>query len=164
MTDPAARSVLLSSASLDDVRRRTGDHSDRTIAAACAIGLSYWATGRSPDGIDLTPGTLFADVLRWVDDGGSAPAGWEVGADGRSIAVPAGVAPADAQLALDDLADFPDRPVGTIGPVGPEARIKALTEWNDTAADRDRPTVVEMFREQARTRPDAVASSTITVH
>ncbi|MFD5141182.1 amino acid adenylation domain-containing protein [Streptomyces sp. NPDC058378] len=157
MTDPTPRSVLLSSASLDDVRRRTGDRSDRTIAAACAIGLSYWATGRSPEGIDLTPGTLFADVLRWVDDGGSAPAGWEVGADGRSIAVPAGVAPADAQLALDDLADFPDRPVGTIGPVGVEARIKALTEWNDTAADRDRPTVVEMFREQARARPDAVA-------
>ncbi|MDX3432761.1 amino acid adenylation domain-containing protein [Streptomyces sp. ME01-18a] len=157
MTDPAPRSVLLSSASLDDVRRRTGDRSDRTIAAACAIGLSYWATGRSPEGIDLTPGTLFADVLRWADDGGSAPAGWEVGADGRSIAVPAGVAPADAQLALDDLADFPDRPVGTIGPVGAEARIKALTEWNDTAADRDRPTVVEMFREQARARPDAVA-------
>ncbi|MFJ8861730.1 amino acid adenylation domain-containing protein [Streptomyces sp. NPDC102451] len=157
MTEPTARPVLLSPASLDDVRRRTGDYSDRTIAEACAIGLSYWATGRSPDGIDLTPGTLFADVLRWVDNGGSAPAGWEVGADGRSIHAPAGVAHADAQLALDDLADFPDRTVGTIAPVGAEARIKALTEWNDTTADRVRPTVVEMFREQARTRPDAVA-------
>ncbi|MFB4419693.1 non-ribosomal peptide synthetase [Streptomyces sp. QL37] len=157
MTDPTARPVSLSPTNLDDVRRRTGDRSDRTIAEACAIGLSYWATGRGPDGIDLTPATLFPDVLRWVDNGGSAPLGWEVGADGRSIRVPEGVAPADAQLALDDLADFPDRPLGSIGPVGPAARIRALTEWNDTHADRARPTVVEMFRERARTRPDAVA-------
>ncbi|MEU9064159.1 amino acid adenylation domain-containing protein [Streptomyces sp. NPDC048430] len=157
MTDPTARPVSLSPTSLDGVRRRTGDYSDRTITEACAIGLSYWATGRSPDGIDLTSGTLFPDVLRWVDNGGSAPVGWEVGADGRSIHAPEGVASADAQLALDDLADFPDRPLGTIGPFGPAARIKALTEWNDTGAERIRPTVVEMFREQARTRPDAVA-------
>ncbi|MFC9945665.1 non-ribosomal peptide synthetase [Streptomyces pratensis] len=157
MTDPSARSVLLSPACLDEVRRRTGDYSDRTIAQACAIGLSYWATGRSPDGIDLTSGTLFADVLRWADNGGSVTAGWEVRADGRTILVPEDVVPAEAQLALDDLADFPDRPVGTIGPVGAAARIRTLTEWNDTDADRVRPTVVEMFREQARNRPDAIA-------
>lgn len=63
----------------------------------------------------------------------------------------------DAQLALDDLADFPDRPIGTISPSGVAARLEALAEWNDTEADRVRPTIVEMFREQARTRPDAVA-------
>nr|APD71904.1 non-ribosomal peptide synthetase 5 [Streptomyces sp.] len=157
MTDQTARRVLLSPTSLEDIRRRTGGHSDRTIAEACAIGLSYWATGRSPDGIDLTPGTLFADVLRWAGNGGAAPAGWEVGADGRSIAAPEGVVQAEAQLALDDLADFPDRPVGTIGPVGAEARARALAEWNDTGTDRIRPTIVDMFREQARKRPDAVA-------
>ncbi|MFC8225245.1 amino acid adenylation domain-containing protein [Streptomyces sp. NPDC057287] len=157
MTDQTARLVLLSPTSLDDVRRRTGDYPDRTITEACAIGLSYWATGRSPDGIDLTPGTLFADVLRWADNGGAAPAGWETGPDGRSIATPDGVVTAEAQLALDDLADFPDRPVGTIGPTGAAERLRALTEWNDTAADRIRPTVVEMFREQARKRPDAIA-------
>jgi amino acid adenylation domain-containing protein/non-ribosomal peptide synthase protein (TIGR01720 family) len=157
MTEPSARVVLLSPARLADVRRRTGDFSDRTIAEACAIGLSYWATGRSPDGIGLTPGTLFADVLGWVDNGGDGPGGWEVGADGRSIAVPDGVEPADAQLALDDLADFPDRPIGTIAPSSVAARLEALAEWNDNKADRVRPTIVEMFREQARTRPDAVA-------
>ncbi|TPQ16625.1 non-ribosomal peptide synthetase [Streptomyces sporangiiformans] len=163
MIEPSARLVLLSPTRLADVRRRTGDYSDRTIAAACAIGLSYWATGRSPDGIDLTPGTLFADVLGWVDNGGDGPGGWEVGAegadgaDGRSISVPEGVEPADAQLALDDLADFPDRPIGTISTAGVAARLEALAEWNDTEADRVRPTIVEMFREQARTRPDAVA-------
>ncbi|MFE4452846.1 amino acid adenylation domain-containing protein [Streptomyces sp. NPDC056796] len=157
MTYPTARSVLLSPTSLDDVRRRTGDHSDRTIAAACAIGLAYWATGRSPDGIGLTPATLFTDVLRWAGNGGSAPAGWEIAEDGRSIRAPEGVLPAGAQAALDDLADFPDRPVGTIGPMGAEARARALAEWNDTDADRVRPTVVEMFHEQARARPDAVA-------
>ncbi len=134
-----------------------GDFSDRTIAEACAIGLSYWATGRSPDGIDLTPGTLFADVLGWADNGGTAPDGWEIGADGRSIVSPGGVGPADAQLALDDLADFPDRPIGTIGPDGAAARLEALAGWNDTEADRVRPTIVEMFHEQARARPDAVA-------
>jgi amino acid adenylation domain-containing protein/non-ribosomal peptide synthase protein (TIGR01720 family) len=157
MTEPSARLVLLSPARLADVRRRVGDFSDRTIAEACAIGLSYWATGSSPDGIDLAPGTLFADVLGWVDNGGAVPRGWDVGADGRGIAVPDGVAPDEARLALDDLADFPDRPIGTIGPSSVAARLEALAEWNDTRADRVRPTIVEMFREQARTRPDAVA-------
>ncbi|GAA0682695.1 non-ribosomal peptide synthetase [Streptomyces malaysiensis subsp. malaysiensis] len=157
MMEPSARLVLLTPARLAGVRRRVGGYSNRTIAEACAIGLSYWATGESPEGIDLTPGTLFADVLGWVDNGGAGPAGWRVGADGRSIAAPAGVALADAQLALDDLADFPDRPIGTIGPAGMAARLESLAEWNDTRADRDRPTIVEMFREQARTRPDAVA-------
>lgn len=157
MMEPSARLVRLSPARLADVRRRTGDHSDRTITEACAIGLSYWTTGRSPDGIDLTPGTLFADVLGWVDNGGAGSGDWEVGADGRSITVPATVAPADAQLALDDLADFPDRPLGTIGPSSAAARLELMARWNDTQADRIRPTIVEMFREQARTRPDAVA-------
>lgn len=157
MMEPGTRPVLLSDAGLAGLRRRTGDYSDRTLATACAVALSYWATGRSPDGIDLVPGTLFADVLGWVDNGGPVRGGWEVGADGRGIAVPDGVAPADAQLALDDLADFPDRPLGTIGPSGIAARIEALADWNDTEAGRARPTIVEMFREQARARPDAVA-------
>ncbi|MFC5220513.1 non-ribosomal peptide synthetase [Streptomyces coerulescens] len=155
--EPSARHIPLSPARLADVRRRVGDYSDRTIAEACAIGLSYWATGRSPDGIDLTPGTLFADVLGWVDNGGAGAEGWEVDADGRSIVAPEGVVPADARLALDDLADFPDRPIGTIGPSTMATRLETLARWNDTGADRVRPTVVEMFREHARTRPDAVA-------
>ncbi|MFD7501290.1 amino acid adenylation domain-containing protein [Streptomyces sp. NPDC059850] len=157
MMEPSARRVLLSPARVADVRRRTGEFSDRTIAGACAIGLSYWATGHSPDGIDLTPATLFADVLAWVDNGGAGPESWAVGADGRSIAVPEGVVRADAQLALDDLADFPDRPLGTIGPSSVAARLDALAEWNDNTAERVRPTIVEMFHEQARTRPDAIA-------
>ncbi|MFI8265851.1 amino acid adenylation domain-containing protein [Streptomyces sp. NPDC085665] len=160
MTEPSARLVLISPARLADVRRRTGGHSDRTITEACAIGLSYWATGRSPEGIDLVPGALFADVLGWVDNGGSTPSGWEVGEaspDGIRIAVPEGVALSDAQLALDDLADFPDRPIGTISPSGMAERLTTLAEWNDNQADRVRPTIVEMFREQARLRPDAVA-------
>ncbi|AWZ04203.1 MULTISPECIES: non-ribosomal peptide synthetase [unclassified Streptomyces] len=160
MMEPSARLVLISPTRLADVRRRTGGHADRTVAEACAIGLSFWATGESPDGIDLTPGTLFADVLGWVDNGGSAPSGWETGEagpDGIGIAVPEGVLASDAQRALDDLADFPDRPIGTIGPSDPAERLKTLAEWNDTGADRVRPTIVEMFREQARLRPDAVA-------
>ncbi|MFD9074055.1 peptide synthetase, partial [Streptomyces lasiicapitis] len=160
MMESPARLVLLSPARLADIRRRAGassGYSDRTITEACAIGLAYWATGHTPDGIDLTPGTLFADVLGWVDNGGAGPGDWPVGADARSITVPDGVEQADAQLALDDLADFPDRPIGTIGPSSVAARLAALAEWNDTATDRVRPTIVEMFREQARNRPDAVA-------
>ncbi|MBP2348252.1 amino acid adenylation domain-containing protein/non-ribosomal peptide synthase protein (TIGR01720 family) [Streptomyces cinnamonensis] len=149
--------MRLSPTRLAGLRRRTGDHCDRTITAACSIGLAYWATGRSPDGMDLTPATLFADVLGWVDNGGAGAAGWEIGADARSITLPEGVPPAEAQLALDDLADFPDRPLGTIAPSSVAARIESLARWNDTGADRSRPTIVEMFREQARTRPDAVA-------
>ncbi|MEU4504217.1 amino acid adenylation domain-containing protein [Streptomyces sp. NPDC024089] len=157
MMEPSAPRVLLSPARLTAVRRRTGDYGDRTIAGACAIALAYWATGAGPEGLDLTPATQFTDVLGWVDNGGAGSAGWVAGEDGRSITVPAGAVLADAQLALDDLADFPDRPVGTVGPSGPAARIEALAGWNDTRADRVRPTVVEMFREQARSRPDAVA-------
>ncbi|MFE5118151.1 amino acid adenylation domain-containing protein [Streptomyces sp. NPDC056669] len=157
MVEPGARRVLLSPGQVADIRRRIGDFSDRTIAEACAIGLSYWATGLSPDGIDLTPGTLFADVLGWVDNGGAGPAGWEIGADDLSITVPEGVGPGDARLALDDLTEFPDRPIGTISPSGVAARLEALAGWNDTEADRVRPTIVEMFHERARSRPDAVA-------
>ncbi|MEV0421871.1 non-ribosomal peptide synthetase [Streptosporangium canum] len=157
MMEPGTRLALLSPSRLADVRRRTGEYSDRTITEACAIGLAYWATGQSPGSLHLTSGTLFADVLGWVDNGGDGVGGWEVGADGRSITVPEGVVLTDAQLALDDLADFPDRPVGTISPSSVAARLEALAEWNDNKADRVRPTVVEMFREQVRARPDAIA-------
>ncbi|MFE7897840.1 amino acid adenylation domain-containing protein [Streptomyces sp. NPDC057424] len=157
MMEPHARLALLSPTRLADVRRRIGDYPDRTITEACAIGLSYWATGRSPEGIDLTPGTLFADVLGWVDNGRAAPGGWDVTPDGHGITVPDGVTPEDAQLALDDLADFPDRPLGTIGPSCVADRLRTLAGWNDNRADRVRPTIVELFHEQARARPDAVA-------
>ncbi|MDV9197545.1 hypothetical protein R6M67_19900, partial [Streptomyces sp. Wh19] len=87
--------MLLSPARLTAVRRRTGDYGDRTIAGACAIALAYWATGAGPEGLDLTPGTQFTDVLGWVDNGGAGSAGWEAGEDGRSITVPAGAVLAD---------------------------------------------------------------------
>ncbi|MFG2679656.1 amino acid adenylation domain-containing protein [Streptomyces sp. NPDC048392] len=157
MMEPTASLVRLSPGHLAGIRRRTGDFSDRAITEACAVGLSYWASGHSPAGLDLTPGTQFTEVLGWAGNGGTAPGGWSIGAEGRSIALPDGVVPRDAQLALDDLADFPDRPLGTISPCGPAARLEQLAGWNDTDAGRERPTLAEMFREQARARPDAVA-------
>ncbi|MFU0243297.1 hypothetical protein ACKI1J_47395, partial [Streptomyces scabiei] len=119
MMEPTASLVRLSPAQLTGMRRRTGDFPDRVIAEACAVGLAYWASGRAPAGLDLTAGTLFTDVLGWTDNGGTAPGGWTVGTDGRTIVLPDDVVPDEAQLALDDLADFPDRPLGTIGPSGP---------------------------------------------
>ncbi|MFF2011017.1 amino acid adenylation domain-containing protein [Streptomyces sp. NPDC058195] len=159
MTEPSAPRVLLSPARLAGLRRRTGDYGDRTVAAACAVGLSYWATGLGPDGMDLTPDTPFPDLLRQADkDGtGNGPADGGEGAGGLAVVAPAGVPLADAQLALDDLADFPDRPLGTIAPSDAASRLRALARWNDNRADRPRPTLMEMFREQARVRPDAVA-------
>ncbi|MEU3708482.1 non-ribosomal peptide synthetase [Streptomyces catenulae] len=160
MMEPSARLVLIPLTRLADVRRRTGDHSDRAIAEACAIGLAYWATGRSPEGLDLTPGTHFVDVLGWAANGGTAPEGWEVhpaGPEGVRIAVPEEVPLPGVRLALEDLTDFPDRPLGTISTSGAADRLAALAAWNDTAADRVRPTLMELFLEQARTRPDAVA-------
>ncbi|MFF0584913.1 amino acid adenylation domain-containing protein [Streptomyces sp. NPDC003781] len=157
MMEPTASLIRLSPGHLTGIRRRTGDFSDQVVAEACAVALAYWATGRGPAGLDLTAGTLFTDVLGWTDNGGTAPGGWTVAPDGRTITLPDGVAPDEAQLALDDLADFPDRPLGTIGPSGPAERLEQLARWNDTDADRVRPSLVEMFLEQARARPDAVA-------
>ncbi|MET8867878.1 amino acid adenylation domain-containing protein [Nonomuraea sp. NPDC004580] len=147
--------VSLSPERLDGLRRRAGDHPDGVLLEACAIGLAFWADGLSPDGLDLSPATLFADVVAWAAGGGRAPGGWRV--DGAGLSVPEHVDPADARLALDDLADFPDRPIGTIAPSSVEARLAQLARWNDTHADRDRPTLVELFHEQVRIRPDAVA-------
>ncbi|MEG8279131.1 non-ribosomal peptide synthetase [Streptomyces sp. AHA2] len=157
MMQSRARLARLSSPGLAGVRRRIGDYPDRTVAEACAISLAYWATGRSPEGLDLAPGTLFADVLGWVDNGGAVTAGWDVTPDGLGITLPDGVDTAEAQLALDDLADFPDRPLGTVGPSRVADRLATLAQWNDNRADRDRPSIVEMFRTQARARPDALA-------
>ncbi|MFI7291874.1 amino acid adenylation domain-containing protein [Streptomyces anulatus] len=157
MSEPNASRLELSSTRLAAVRRRIGDYSDRTIVEACTVGLAYWATGSAPDGMELTPATPFPDVLERVHNATGGSVGRPIDAECPAIAVPAGVDPADAQQALDDLADFPDRPVGTIGPSGPGARAEELARWNDTRADRVRPTVMEMFREQARLRPDAVA-------
>ncbi|MYS49223.1 hypothetical protein GTW46_03940, partial [Streptomyces sp. SID6013] len=69
MMEPTASLVRLSLGQLTDIRRRTGGFSDRVIAEACAVGLSYWASGQGPSGLDLTAGTLFTDVLAWVDSG-----------------------------------------------------------------------------------------------
>ncbi|WP_121717130.1 non-ribosomal peptide synthetase [Streptomyces sp. E5N91] len=155
MMEPTASLVRLSPAQLAGLRRRTGDFSDQVITEACAVALAYWAEGRGPAGLDLAPGTLFTDVLGWADNGVTPPTGW--GADAGTVTVPGDVVPHEAQLALDDLADFPDRPLGTVGPCGPAERLELLAGWNDTDADRVRPGLVEMFREQARARPDAVA-------
>ncbi|WP_406189215.1 amino acid adenylation domain-containing protein [Streptomyces griseus] len=157
MAEPSVSRVLLSPTRLAALRRRTGDHSDRTLVEACAVGLAYWATGTGPAGLRLTPATPFPDLLAWVDNGDGAAGGWETDVESLRITVPPGVDPADAQRALDDLADFPDRPVGTIGPSGPRERTEELARWNDTRADRDRPTIMELFQQQARLRPDAVA-------
>ncbi|MFJ9321968.1 non-ribosomal peptide synthetase [Streptomyces globisporus] len=157
MSEPGASRILLSPTRLAAVRRRIGDYSERTVVEACAVSLAYWATGTGPDGMDLTPATPFPDLLGWVDNGTSGAGGWETDVQTLGITVPPGVDRSDAQRALDDLADFPDRPLGTIGPSDARTRAEELARWNDTRADRARPTVMELFAEQVRLRPDAVA-------
>ncbi|MFJ3999618.1 non-ribosomal peptide synthetase [Streptomyces parvus] len=157
MSEPGASRIQLSPTRLAALRRRIGDYGERTVVEACAVSLAYWATGTGPDGMDLTPATPFPDLLGRLGNGTSGPGGWETDAPALGITVPPGVDRSEAQRALDDLADFPDRPLGTIGPSDPRTRAEELARWNDTRTDRARPTVMELFAEQARLRPDAVA-------
>ncbi len=164
MTEPTARRVRLSPTRLAGVRRRTGDHGDRTIAEACSIGLAYWATGSSPRGMRLTAATPFTEVLAAVDEGLRGDTGWEVGADARTITVPEGIAPDDAQLALDDLADFPDRTLGTIAAASPAAGCRP---WPSGTTPRPTGTARPSWRCSASRRasgPTPSPSSTNTAH
>ena len=46
------------------VRRRTGEYPQRTIAVASAVALSHWADpSLIVDGLELSPATLFGDLL-----------------------------------------------------------------------------------------------------
>lgn len=156
MEQMADRDVLLSTARIASVRRRAGEYPQRTIAVASAVALNHWATpGFGVDGFELTPATLFSDLLVWADKGQA----WDVveRPDGWAVPVPDGVDLAEAQRALDDLAEFPNRTIGTLTSQTVEERLADLARWNDNEFPRDRPSIVELFREQARQRPDAVA-------
>ncbi|MFI6096157.1 amino acid adenylation domain-containing protein [Lentzea sp. NPDC051213] len=152
----AERDVLLSTARIASVRRRAGEYPQRTIAVASAVALHHWA---NPDlqveGLELSPALLFGDLLVWADKGqqwdvAELPGGWR-------IPLPEGVDPAEAQRALDDLAEFPNRAIGTLTSQPIEDRLAELARWNDNEHARARPSIVELFRAQAAERPDAVA-------
>ncbi|WP_223165474.1 non-ribosomal peptide synthetase [Lentzea indica] len=156
MEQMADRDVLLSTARIASIRRRAGEYPQRTIAVASAVALTHWADpGLDVDGLELTPATLFGDLLVWADKGQR----WDVTErpDGWLIPLPAGVDPVEAQRALDDLAEFPNRAVGTLTSQTIEERLADLARWNDNEFPRERPCIVELFREQARQRPDAIA-------
>ncbi|WP_439656893.1 amino acid adenylation domain-containing protein [Lentzea sp. HUAS TT2] len=156
MEQMADRDVLLSTARIASVRRRAGEYPQRTIAVASAVALTRWADSRyEVEGFGLTPATLFSDLLVWADKGQNSdvterPDGW-------AIPVPDGVDLAQAQRVLDDLAEFPNRAIGTLTSQPLDERLAQLARWNDNEFPRDRPSIVELFREQARQRPDAVA-------
>ncbi|WP_211293917.1 non-ribosomal peptide synthetase [Lentzea kentuckyensis] len=152
----AERDVLLSTARIASIRRRAGEYPQRTIAVASAVALSRWANpDLQVDGLDLTPATLFGDLLVWADKGQR----WDVAErpEGWAIPLPEGVDFVEAQRALDDLAEFPNRAIGTLTSQTVEERLADLARWNDNEFPRDRPSIVELFRSQARQRPDAVA-------
>ncbi|KOV80890.1 peptide synthetase [Nocardia sp. NRRL S-836] len=155
----ADRDVLLSTARIASVRRRAGEYPQRTVAVAAAVALHHWAdSATSAEGIDLSPATLFGDLLVWADKGEDAgrwnvterPGGW-------AIRLPDGVAADEAQRALDDLAEFPNRAIGTMTAQTLDERLAELARWNDNDLPRERPSIVELFRTQAAERPDAVA-------
>ncbi|HUQ56039.1 non-ribosomal peptide synthetase [Lentzea sp.] len=156
MEQMADRDVLLSTARIDSVRRRAGEYPRRTIAVASAVALTRWANpGLRVDGVELTPATPFGDLLVWADKGQR----WDVAEtpEGWTIPVPDGVDVVEAQRVLDDLAEFPHRALGTLTSQTVEERLADLARWNDNEFPRERPSIVELFREQARQRPDAVA-------
>ncbi|SDI93294.1 non-ribosomal peptide synthase domain TIGR01720/amino acid adenylation domain-containing protein [Lentzea albidocapillata subsp. violacea] len=156
MEQMAEHDVLLSTARIASVRRRAGEYPQRTIAVASAVALNHWAIpGFAVDGFELTPATLFSDVLVWADKGQNSDVAQRP--DGWAIPVPDGVDLAAAQRVLDDLAEFPNRAIGTLTSQPAGERLADLARWNDNEFPRDRPSIVELFREQARQRPDAVA-------
>ncbi|MGZ3146058.1 amino acid adenylation domain-containing protein [Lentzea chajnantorensis] len=155
----ADRDVLLPTARIDSVRRRAGEYPQRTVAVAAAVALNHWADpGLRVDGLDLSPATLFGDLLVWADKGEDA-ARWNVTErqEGWTIGLPAGVPLDEAQRVLDDLAEFPNRAIGTMTAQTPGDRLAELARWNDNDLPRDRPSIVELFRAQAAERPGAVA-------
>ncbi|HEX7303413.1 amino acid adenylation domain-containing protein [Lentzea sp.] len=148
--------VLLSTARIDSVRRRAGEYPQRTTAVASAVALTRWADpALEVDGLDLGPDTSFGDLLVWADKGQH----WDVTEtpDGWAIPLPEGTDTVEAQRVLDDLAEFPNRTLGTLTSRTAEERLADLARWNDNEFPRDRPSIVELFREQARQRPGAVA-------
>ncbi|MCG8926409.1 non-ribosomal peptide synthetase [Lentzea sp. CC55] len=156
MEQMAERDVLLPTARIASVQRRAGEYPQRTIAIASAVALHHWADpAYGVDGFELTPATPFGDLLVWADKGqrsdvAETPDGW-------TIPLPDGVDAAEAQRVLDDLAEFPHRPIGTLTSQTAQERLADLARWNDNEFPRDRPSIVELFRDQARQRPDAVA-------
>ncbi|MFK4189532.1 amino acid adenylation domain-containing protein [Streptomyces sparsogenes] len=59
---------------------------------------------------------------------------------------------------LDAVAADPGRPVTEVAELTPDERARVLEEWNDTAADYPSHLCVhQLFTDQARRRPDAVA-------
>ncbi|MEU0880998.1 amino acid adenylation domain-containing protein [Lentzea sp. NPDC005914] len=148
--------VLLSSDRIASVRRRAGEYPQRTIAVASAVALSHWADPTLiVDGLELSPATLFGDLLVWADKGQQSNVVEE--ADGWLIPLAPGVDAATAQRVLDDLAEFPNRAIGTLTAQTLDERLADLVRWNDNEFPRERPGIVELFRTQAAARPDAVA-------
>ncbi|MGW4207251.1 amino acid adenylation domain-containing protein [Lentzea sp. NPDC004789] len=148
--------VLLSTDRIASVRRRAGEYPQRTIAVASAVALTHWADpSLTVDGLELSPATLFGDLLVWADKGQQSDV--VEAADGWRIPLPAGVDAAAAQRVLDDLAEFPNRAIGTLTAQTLDERLADLARWNDNEFPRERPSIVELFRTQAASRPDAVA-------
>ncbi|MDT7784449.1 MAG: hypothetical protein QOF58_2868, partial [Pseudonocardiales bacterium] len=148
--------VLLSTDRIASVRRRAGEYPQRTIAVASAVALTHWADpSLVVDGLELSPATLFGDLLVWADKGQQSDVAEE--ADGWRIPLPFGVDAGAAQRVLDDLAEFPNRAIGTLTAQTLDERLADLARWNDNEFPRERPSIVELFRTQAASRPDAVA-------
>ncbi|KJK52025.1 peptide synthetase [Lentzea aerocolonigenes] len=148
--------VLLSTDRIASVRRRAGEYPQRTIAVASAVALTHWADpSLIVGGLELSPATLFGDLLVWADKGQQSDVAEE--ADGWRIPLPSGVDAGAAQRVLDDLVEFPNRAIGTLTAQTLDERLADLTRWNDNEFPRERPSIVELFRTQAAARPDAVA-------
>ncbi|WP_170066637.1 non-ribosomal peptide synthetase, partial [Streptomyces sparsogenes] len=107
-------------------------------------------TGPAPGGAALpgeATGGATARLVRIAEDGS-----WVDWAD------PDPAAAARFAAFLDAVAADPGRPVTEVAEPTPDERTRVLEEWNDTAADYPSHLCVhQLFADQARRRPDAVA-------
>ncbi|MEK8143126.1 AMP-binding protein [Streptomyces sp. M10(2022)] len=60
-------------------------------------------------------------------------------------------------LLLEQVAEDPDRPLSTLTVLSPEQHEQVVRKWNDTAVELPEVTLAELWSEQVRRTPEAMA-------
>lgn len=78
-------------------------------------------------------------------------------ADTVTLGVAADIDERELTLVVGDVVGWPDRRIGATRPSTAQERLRRQAEWNDTAAPRLRPDVVELIAEHVSRTPEAIA-------